>query len=245
MNVAQYLEKRRLLQEQQPPRRRLCEACLQPTFGCYCAFIKRFDPGINFVILLHPLELSRRIATGRMSHLCLENSHLIVGHDYTGNVRVEGLLRDPGNHCVMLYPGAQAMNLSEMQAAERLSVTPAGKKLTVFVIDGTWATARQTVRLSRNLHALPRVCFTPPGPSNFRVRKQPKPHCYSTIEAVHHLIDLVGGYGSSRPHDNLLEVFNVMVERQLSCIQGPRQHRKRLKSERRDALRLQSGELST
>ena len=109
------------------------------------------------------------------------------------------------------------------------------KKLTVFVIDGTWATARKMVRLSTNLHALPRICFTPPAPSNFRVRKQPKAECYSTIEAIHHTIELLGesrGFPvAERGHDHLLRVFDWMVTRQLEFIeasrsQGPSRYRR-------------------
>ena len=92
----------------------------------------------------------------------------------------------------------------------------------VFVIDGTWATARKTMRLSQNLHALPRVCFTPPARSNFQVRKQPKAECYSTIEAVHHTIELLGPAAGfdllARKHDSLLRVFSVMVNRQIAFL---------------------------
>ena len=36
---------------------------MQPEFGCYCRHIKKFDPKIKFIILIHPIELKRRIAT--------------------------------------------------------------------------------------------------------------------------------------------------------------------------------------
>jgi DTW domain-containing protein YfiP len=92
----------------------------------------------------------------------------------------------------------------------------------LFVIDGTWATARKTMRLSQNLRSLPQICFTPPGPSNFRVRKQPRPECLSTIEAVHHSIELLGesvGFDvKSRKHDQLLTLFDQFVDRQISYV---------------------------
>jgi DTW domain-containing protein YfiP len=94
-------------------------------------------------------------------------------------------------------------------------------------MDGTWATARKMVRQSRNLHALPRVCFSLDRPSGFRVRKQPAAGCYSTIEAIHQLIELVGslcGFAvASRRHDNLLDVFDKMVAQQLQFV--PEHHR--------------------
>lgn len=230
MNVEVYLENRRRFLDSLPRRRVLCTACLQPDFGCYCAVVKRFDPRAEFVILTHPIELKRRIATGRMSHLCLENSHFLVGQDYSNDARVQALLADPRKHGMMLYPGPASVNLTHRTREEHRALVPEGKTPLIFVIDGTWATARYTVRQSRNLHGLPRICFTPPGPSNFRVRKQPRPGCYSTIEAVHHTIELLGGTwgydASSRAHDNLIETFDHMVERQLKFISSePRRRR--------------------
>lgn len=202
--------------------RELCVRCLQPDFTCYCAHVQRFNPNIDFVILIHPIEMKRRIATGRMSHLCLENSVLVLGEDYTLNPRVNRLLKDPNRECVMLYPGQKAIDLSEITPRDRGELFDPCKRLTVFVVDGTWATAKKMVRLSENIKTLPRICFTPETPSRFMVRRQPKPFCYSTIEAVHHTIELLGeGQGfeiKKRQHDNLLQVFSVMVQQQIAFI---------------------------
>ena len=69
------------------------------------------------------------------------------------------------------------------------------------------------LRLSPSLSDLPRLSFDPPGLSRFRIRKQPADICLSTLEAVHHLIDLFEP--PTRPHDHLLEIFDRMVERQI------------------------------
>lgn len=173
------------------------------------------------MILIHPLEWRRRIATGRMSHLCLEASNLIQGYSYSDNRVVNETIRDPSNHCVVLYPGNDSINLSNPLSPERPALIPQGKNLVVFVLDGTWSTAGKMLRRSPNIFSLPRICFTPPKPSNFRVRKQPKANCYSTIEAIHEVIELLGddvGFNvESREHDRLLFVFDQMVEKQLAC----------------------------
>lgn len=222
MDLQDYLEHRRKRTEQEPKYRELCTVCIQPTFSCYCRHIQAFDARIDFVILIHPIEVHRRIATGRMSHLCLMNSHLIMGQDYSADKRVNELIEDPERYPVILYPGRQSTNLSLLNDSEKASLFPKNKKLTIFVIDGTWATARRTIRQSKNLSPLPRISFSPEKPSNFRVRKQPDPLCYSTIEAIHQVIELVGpsqGFAaSSREHDKLLYVFDKMVERQLEFI---------------------------
>ena len=165
------------------------------------------------MILTHPIEVRRRIATGRMSHLCLQNSELIVGHDYSRNHKVNAILADDSYHSVILYPGRQSLNISSWSIEEKSGLVPAGKKLAVFVIDGTWNTARKMLHLSSNLKALPQICFTPVRLSTFRVRKQPAPECVSTIEAIHQCIELLGT--ETREHDKLLKVFDQLVEQQL------------------------------
>jgi DTW domain-containing protein YfiP len=222
MNLKEYQLKRANLLLQAPKYRVLCSACAQPDFGCYCAQVQSFDAKINFVVLIHPVEVKRRIATGRMSHLCLKDSYLIKGQNYTEDNLVNELIQDYEHHSVILYPGPASKNLSLLPTKEKANLFPKNKKLRIFVIDGTWATARKMIRQSENLNVLPRICFSPEKPSNFRVRKQPHPNCYSTIEAIHHTIELIGesqGFSvKKREHDKLLQVFDYMVERQLGFI---------------------------
>ncbi len=51
---------------------------------------------------MHPIEMKRKIATGRMSFLSLENSEIIVGYDYSENIRINELISNPENHCMVL-----------------------------------------------------------------------------------------------------------------------------------------------
>lgn len=222
MDLIRYQEQKRKALEAQPRYRNLCTKCIQPEFSCYCSKIKSFDSNINFVILIHPIEVHRRIATGRMSHLCLKNSHLIMGQNFTHNDEVNKLIDDPEYHSMILYPGEKSANLTSLSHDARSDLFPKNKKIRLFVIDGTWATAKKMMRQSQNFAPLQRICFSPSSPSNFRVRKQPEPGFYSTIEAIHHTIELIGselGFDiSTREHDNLIQVFDSMVERQLSFL---------------------------
>jgi DTW domain-containing protein YfiP len=227
LNLREYLAMRQKLSEQAPQVRATCHQCRQSKFNCYCDHVQRFDPNMTFVILIHPVEVQRRIATGRMSHLSLENSYLIEGEDFSDHPVVNGLIDNPAHQCVMLYPGQGSLDLSELDDAERSAHFMPNKKLIVFVIDGTWATARKMVRHSRNLAALPRICFSLDQPSGFHVRKQPAAGCFSTIEAIHQVIELVGPCYqfpiAQRQHDSLLAVFERMVAQQLQFV--PLHHR--------------------
>lgn len=231
MNIAEYKRRRSLLALQAPTFRERCGTCLQPDFSCYCEWIQPFDPQIQFVILIHPIEVRRRIATGRMSFLSLKNSKLISGHNYTNNAQLNKILNDPGNHCMMLYPGRLSKNITPMSQEERFDLVPPDKKLTLVVIDGTWSTARKMVHLSQNIKSLPRICFSPETPSNFRVRQQPRRECVSTIEAIHHTLELLGPAcglrTQTRIHDSLMKIFDNMVNRQIELAHCGKPSRRR------------------
>ena len=202
-----------------------CRTCMQNSHWCYCDSVHPFDPGITFAILIHHLENRRRVATGRMSHLALEGSHLILGHRYDDDPRVNALIDDPRFDPVVLFPSKDALPIDETESAEltkRFDRTK--KRLLIFVVDGTWATARKTVLRSENLRRLPRIRFPPRSPSRFRIRHQPKVECMSTIEAIHRAIDLLGpsqGFDvTTRNHDRLLEIFDRFVQRRIDHIEA-------------------------
>lgn len=222
MKLEEYLTRKSKLKAQEFIPRKNCSVCGFSERTCYCHLVKSFDSKIVFAILIHKLEIERKIATGTMSHLILENSFLIPGCDYSDDEVVNSLVNNPSNHCVVLYPGKDSLNLSKLSSSQKKDITPKGKQLVVFVVDGTWASARHTMRLSENLKSLPRISFNNDSRSNFRIRKQPKVECLSTIEAIHRTIELLGdsqGYQlESGKHHNLLEVFDFMVENQISLM---------------------------
>ncbi|HSA58619.1 MAG TPA: tRNA-uridine aminocarboxypropyltransferase [bacterium] len=205
--------KQQRLAAQIPPRD-LCYRCWRPGGFCYCAKIRPIGLDLRFAILIHPLEEKRPIATGRMAHLCLKDSFLIEGDDYSDSAEVNALLADPKNDPAVLFPCEGSTDLSALEPEERRALFRPGKRPLIFVIDGTWHSARRTMFRSRNLKNLPCIRFTPAEPSRIRVRHQPDRHCYTTLEAIHQTIDLLTEM-PSRPHDNLLEVMEDMVGRQL------------------------------
>ena len=231
-----YREKRKQLEKSDSRQRLRCTDCFQAPQTCYCHLVHPIELNFKFVILIHPIEARKRVATGRMSHLCLKNSILLRGHNYSNHNTLNEILNDPDLYPVILHPGEPSKNMSTMSQAELKEICPKDKTLTIIVIDGTWATAKKMLKHSQNLINLPKICFTPDKPSNFRIRKQPHENCYSTIEAIHHVIELIGPSfdfdTSTRKHDGLLDVFNSMVEMQLDFIKrsderlGPSRYRR-------------------
>ena len=196
-------------------RRDLCFRCLKARSICYCSRIRRFAPRTKFAILQHPLERKRTVGSARMAHLCMEDSLLIPGAGFEGNRQVDELIADPAHFCVVLYPGKQALLLESGMGPERVAQTfgaPEGRRLVIFVIDGTWHNAKTMLRRSPGLLRLPQVCFATGRVSEYQFREQPAPHCLSTLESIHHVLELIEpGTDASI----LLDLFRGMVAEQL------------------------------
>jgi DTW domain-containing protein YfiP len=201
--------------------RLICCRCRRPRSGCYCALISPFESEPRFIILTQPREAKHRLGTGRMAHLCLANSSLFEGVDFTDDKRVNREIHDPASFPVLLCLSPSSINLTRQLWSERQTLFPRKRKLVVFVLDGTWKSVGKMVRSSQNLARLPKICFDPPTPSAYRIRREPRPECYSTIEAIHQVIELLTprlGHQVSfiPPHNNLLAVFRSVIARQLT-----------------------------
>jgi DTW domain-containing protein YfiP len=179
------------------------------------------DTATRFEILMHPREFKRtKLGTGLLTHLCLSNSALRVGLRFEDDRAVRSVMDDPDNFAALLFPGRNARNLSngELSGAEL-----AGRRLTVFILDGTWSCARKMLKLNPCLQTLPRLMFTPSLPSRFIIKQQPQEGCLATLEATHELLMLLARSGLDRypQPDLLLSIFTKMQEFQLRCAADP------------------------
>jgi DTW domain-containing protein YfiP len=93
----------------------------------------------------------------------------------------------------------------------------------VFVLDGTWRITQQMLRRSPCLQGLPQIRFSPQHPSQYRIRKQPEPHCLSTVEAVSELLFQLEGDPRAQ---RILNPFQRMVERQIRIAEEWTERRK-------------------
>lgn len=202
----------------------MCYRCFWPQPLCWCGSLVPMPTRTRFVFLMHPKEFKQEKAgTGRLTHLCLPNSEIQVGIGFEDHAPVKALLRDPANHCVLLYPGPAARNLSR---GELSPADYAGKRLVVLLLDATWACARKMLRLSPTLQALPRIMFTPTAPSRFIIKQQPQEGCLSTLEATHETLLALERSGLDAYPDptQLLAVFDRMQRYQIECAQDPARH---------------------
>lgn len=201
--------------------RSVCYRCRRAQAICQCSQLRPFRTEQDWVILMHPREAWKAIGTGRMTHQSLEGSQLWEGVCFDQDPRVQELLADSTRQVFLVFPGTQAVTTAQLEKAS-------GKRLTLILIDGTWAQARTMLaRSPQTLARLPRLAFQPSRPSGYRIRQQPGSQCFSTLEAAHTLIDLcaqagLGAIPLGRPHDQLLVLFEQLVTRQERFESEPR-----------------------
>ena len=202
---------------QEPSPRGMCLRCRRGLPLCLCSFVTPLETTTRFVLLTHPKEYRRiKNGTGRLTHISLPNSEILVGVDFSQQPRVVDLLADCSRDTAVLYP-KPAHPLHKVHNYRPRVDRP----LTLFIIDATWPSAKKIMKLSTNLHALPRLSFDDDTPSEFVIKAQPAPGCLSTIEATARVLSLLDKWGCERysPEDGerFLLPFRKLVETQLRC----------------------------
>lgn len=206
--------------------REICERCRRPLGGCYCAHITPVETRTRLVLLQHPRERYVAIGTAHMASLCLTNSELHVGIDWSRSEPLAGALSDPERPPILLYPGEGSIDITK---------SPPPGPVTLVVVDGTWSQTKKVVRTNPVLAALPRYAFVPPRPSEYRIRKEPDDASVATIEALVHALTALEG--DANRFSTLLAPFRAMIDFQLACQErfhaGRTRHAKRRARHRR------------
>ena len=184
-----------------------CYECFRPSNQCVCHLVKPFRAHFNTLILQHPHERKKYYSTAKLLTRAVENARILRGIEFDPN-----LLEIPlaGQKSYLLYPTSKAMDCADVCLDE---------SCTVIVVDGTWNEAGKIVFRNQFLKSLPTLTFKHSLQSQYRIRKQPKAGCLSTLESVGHLLklnaavsgneDLIGSY------DSLFEGFERMIDQQL------------------------------
>jgi DTW domain-containing protein YfiP len=180
--------------------RPICLRCLRPRAACFCQDLPRIPTRTELLILQHPRE--RRVAIGTVRLLAAGLANARVLQAVRADAELGPRLEEPGT--ALLFPGPSSLPPEALPALRRL-----------VVVDGTWPQARKLVRLNPRLAALPRVGFVPRRPSSYRIRKEPAPHCLSTLEAVLEVLEALEG--DPQRFLPLRQAFAAMVDHQLLC----------------------------
>ena len=197
-----------------------CYKCSLSVKNCFCNEIQVIDSNIKIVILMHPKEAKhQKTGTGRLTHLALKDSELIIGINFSNNKRVNDLINDNSYFPLLLYPSANSLNIED----GLVNTTISNKKLLIFIIDGTWNHARIMMRESKFLYAIPHISFKKNYISKYFFKKQPKLNCLSTIESAYYLLITLKEnklVNQTANYENLMVIFQKMVNKQVQFFKG-------------------------
>lgn len=181
-----------------------CPRCERPVRVCWCAHVPKLEASTRLLIVQHPREEDVAIGTARMASLCVQGSTLVVGLEVENQAAVRAVLEDPTRPAILLWPSAGATDLE---------THPPEGPVSLVVIDGTWSLAKKLLRLNPRLAALPRYALGVGKPSEYRIRKEPRDGCLSTIEAIARTLGVLEGDGEK--FAPMLAPFRAMVDTQI------------------------------
>ncbi len=153
-----------------------CYRCCRPVSYCVCGFIVPFEAHTNLLILQHPHERRKYHSSSKLLRPAIKNSKIVRGINFE---KEDIVSLCSGQKLFLLYPGIESLDVS---------ATPLDRSCTVIAIDGTWVEARKIIHRNRFLRELPRLSFKKPLFSRYRIRKQPRAECLSTLESIAHLL---------------------------------------------------------
>ena len=163
-------------------KRALCARCQRAQRTCICQWTRSITPKLQVLVLQHPLEVQQAKGSGRLLHLSLEHSRMVVGEQFEQDV-LEQLLFGVWNvgegaiQTLLLYP--------ETPAATAVSLaTELAQLRRLVVLDATWRKSRKMLHLNPVLQQLPRLSLQDPPASHYRIRKAHRPEQLSTLEAT-------------------------------------------------------------
>ena len=189
-----------------PVKRPVCAVCLRAQSACICLWIAPVAPQAALLVLLHPLEVGNAKNSGRLLHLSVAGSELIVGEAFDADV-LDGLLHAGGRTPVLLYPHTP----DDPSLPLPFPALPASS-LRLVVLDATWRKSRKMLYLNPALQKLPRLALTDVAPSNYRIRKAHAPHQLSSLEAAAQALGQLEGDGAR--YGALLDAFDGFVSQQ-------------------------------
>lgn len=180
---------------------------------CICRCVQQVNTQTEILILQHPLEVSQAKGTGRLLHLNLPASRIIIGETFDQSslhallhTSIDGSQRQP----VLLYPDTPSM------PAISLADTIAPNNMTLVVLDATWKKSRKMLYANPQLQQLPRLLLNETPLSEYRIRKAHRPDQLSTYEAT--CLALAQIEPNPDNTHQLLTSFNHFIEAQLAWI---------------------------
>ncbi len=218
-----------ITRESQPIKRQSCRHCLRPKNACICQHICATNNQISLIILQHPIEINEPKNTARLLHLCLKNSHIHVGEQFSDAFfSPRELSAEPNTQIydVLLYPETQEekslgiltplhLDRNSVKTGDKsTSTTPTrlSNNIRLWVIDATWRKSRKMLYLNPSLQKMPRLTLINCPATIYSIRRAHSENQLSTLEAsCYALAQLEQGAVDYTP---VLKTFANFVEQQ-------------------------------
>ena len=203
--------------------RAFCYRCHKAQSVCVCDSIPVVDNATEVIVVQHPRERHHPIGSLRFARLGLEHCRISVAEPQADGGLMAKIEFPEG--AMLLYPGADAIELETLASADR------PKHL--VLLDGTWTTVRKLLDGDSRLRALPKVRMTPAIEQRYRIRREPRGECMSTLEAMVSALALLEPERDAQ-WEGLLSAFDRMIDRQIEIVAErgrPRRQRPRTRQQ--------------
>jgi DTW domain-containing protein YfiP len=182
-----------------------CPGCRLLVTACLCDLLPRVETRTRVLVVLHHFEMQKPSNTGRLALRCLPNSGAVT-HGARDQPAAAPAWAEHGDP-VLLFPHPDARPLAAFCGSAR--------PVTLIVPDGTWRQAQRMRRRVAGLGDVPCAFVTRDAPSTYRLRRTHDPGRLSTMEAIAEALGLLEGGQGPGARDDLLRIFQVMVDRSL------------------------------
>ncbi len=186
--------------------RESCLTCFRPVADCLCDQLPAIDNKTQVLILQHRRERKHAFNSIGLVGRALRNRQIVVG--YTPDFAETSLPISSG--AGLLYPGEDAPTLAELPPEQRPSQ--------LVILDGTWHHTKTMYRDIPALRALPKYRLPAVTPGRYRIRLEPSLEAMSSLEATVRALSVLEP--ATAGLDQLLYVFDRMVEKQLAGFQA-------------------------
>ena len=187
-----------------------CERCSRPQTVCYCHLIRPVANRWPVQILQHHKEAGHPLNTARIAALSLAHCAVLPCSDTSNDADLQHGVLAQGCQPILIYPSAASVPI------DSLDLQPSNALL---FIDASWRKSRRLYLQSPWLQGLPACHVRPASPSRYRLRKEPQPHCLSTLEAIVSVLEAVGDSSAESANSpaSMLAVMDWMIARQLAA----------------------------
>jgi DTW domain-containing protein YfiP len=183
-----------------------CKRCFMRETHCICAHIPKIKNQVPMTIVMHARETYKTTNTGRIAHLALKNSRVLIRGERGRPLKSEDYFPQ-GPSYILLTLSDDAPVLSR----DFINTLPSPAHL--VVADGNWRQASRMRHREKALKNMPWVKLPPTTPSEYKLRREHHIEGLATIEAIARAYGIIE---NKNIQVQLEEIFKIMVTKTLS-----------------------------